>query len=128
MNYLKILGFAIILMLAAGFLLLRPVPILPEEELLVKKGIVLEVYEAGEFDVVFRLEDDETIFYINRGVKLGLSVENLRTQLLGRTVIFKYPDHTSLLLGNNIKHVSVVRYGNKTIFSECPKTDPIIKI
>lgn len=128
MNKLKILGFAIILMLGAGFVLLKPVPVLPEDQLLVLEATVEDVYEAGEFDIVFSLEGEETVFYINRGVELGLNIDHLRRQLLGRKVTFKYPDHTSLLLGNKIKHVSVVRYGSKTIFSECPKTDPVIKI
>lgn len=115
---------SIIIMLAIGFLVLKPVPILPEEELLVVEGKVENVFEAGEYDIVFQLADSELMFYINRGMEHGFDIEDLKRQLLGRNVTFKYPDYKSFF-GSQIKHVSVVRYKTRTIFSECPESEPI---
>ena len=65
------------LILASPFFILflmifRPVPI-PDDakECLVVEGIVKKIFEGGTNDIAFRLEGNNTVYYINRGLEQG---------------------------------------------------------
>lgn len=112
---LLISGVSFIILLS---LTIRPVPMLPEDELTVKEGWVTEVYEAGEKDIVFTLEGTSELFYINRGLEQGLSIQGLQTKLIGNKVTLKYPEYWSLLSNGKSHHLSKVEANGETIFSE----------
>lgn len=107
------------LFVAACVIFIRPVPILPEEELAIHTGKVTQIFEGGTYDIVFRLDNDESTYYINRGVELGLSIEELRKDLIGQEVTMKYPEYWSIFGANRMStHVSKVEASDRVIFSE----------
>ncbi|MFO7863575.1 MAG: hypothetical protein R6U85_06210 [Salinivirgaceae bacterium] len=115
----SLLGLFFILTL--GFIL-KPVPIVTEDEALVEEGIVESISEGGTNDVLFILANSETRFYINRGLESGLDLGVLKEKLIGQKVVFKYPKYwTPLDWNDKIKHVSKVEFGNEIIFDEFEK-------
>lgn len=109
------LGLAIGLMV----LVLRPVPIVSEEEALVTKGVVASIDEGGVKDVVFHLENSNRLFYINRGLEKGLKISRLQENLVGEKVTFKYPKYwTPLDWNGKTIHVSKVEMEDEVIFNE----------
>lgn len=113
-----------LIILALGFvvlaiLIVRPVPMPDEKDCLVTKGTVVEIYEAGVHDVVFRLKDQGRRYYVNRGMERGLSLKELRAQLTNKEITIKYPKYwTPLDPGNSIKHISKIEFQGTTIFTE----------
>ena len=108
-----------VIFVGALVLVLRPVPIVSEDEALVKKGVVSSIYEGGEKDVVIHLENSNRRFYINRGLEKGLKLNSLQEKLVGEKVTLKYPEYwTPLDWNNKIRHVSKVETENELIFNE----------
>ena len=118
----KILSLLSLLILS--FLLvstvLRPIPILPESDLLSHSGRVVSIVETTQADIVFRL-DDGRAFYVNRGTERGLTASALEDQLVGKELTFKYPDYRTYWGDASLKHVSVIRYKDELIFTESPE-------
>ena len=68
---------------------------------------------------VFKLMNDESRYYINRGIESGLSVEELKEVLLGKEVYITYPPHWSFLDPmNTTKHISKLATRNEIFYSE----------
>lgn len=108
--------------LFVGFCLmvLQPVPI-PDsaEECLVVKGVVEEIFEGGEKDVLFKISGHDSYYYINRGLEQGLELANLQHKLMGKEVEIRYPDYwTPLDPQAYSRHLSVLTYKGKILFSE----------
>ncbi len=114
---IPILGVLVLVLFA---IILRPVHIPKNpEDCLVAKGKVIQIYEGGIKDVVFKLEGDNTRYYINRGLEQGLILEELQQKLIGNNVTILYPKHWSLLDPNNTtKHLSVLEYNGEELFNE----------
>jgi len=114
-------GIAVMFFFAA-ILILRPVPIVSEGEALVEKGIVNNIFEGGVKDIVIRLENNDRLYYINRGVEIGLNLEELRSKIVGNEVVLKFPKYwTPLDWNNKIRHLSKVELNNEIIFNELKK-------
>jgi hypothetical protein len=108
-----------ILLFVAAILILRPVPIISEDQAIVESGIVSDIYEGGENDVVFRLENQKRRYYINRGLENGLELADLQERLIGREITLKYPDYwTPLDWNDEIKHLSKVEIEGEIVFNE----------
>ena len=107
-------GFAILL-----FLVIRPVPVASEEECLVQTGVVTEISQGAENDVIFKLKNSDRSFYINRGLENGLILAELHKKLMNKEVVIKYPDYwTPLDPNHTIKHIAKLQLGDEVIFSE----------
>ena len=103
----------------SGLYFFRPVPIVEEKDAITVTGIVVDIYEAGVKDVVFRLSGDKVIYYVNRGLEQGLNIDSLKRKLVGNQAVFKYPDYWSPLdRGNKIRHLSKVEFNNEVLFNE----------
>lgn len=104
---------------SSGILIFRLVPILPENELSVLTGKVIEIYEGGVNDINFKLEGRKKMFYVNRGMERGLLLEDLQAQLINKDITITYPDHWSLLNFNKgIVHISKIEHQGSIIFTE----------
>ncbi len=104
---------------ALGIMTIRPVPILPERDLVVLNEKVIEIYEGGVKDVNLKLEGRNELFYVNRGLERGLNLQELRSQLINQRITVKYPDHWSLLNSNKATiHISKIEHQGKTVFTE----------
>lgn len=114
--------FLMLLFFGAAFflgLIFRSVPIVSEDECLIKEGIVTKIFEGGTKDVCFRLLGEESVFYINRGLEQGLHLDTLKEQLIGQKVTIKYPEYwTPLDPKKSTIHLSKLEYADYTIFSE----------
>lgn len=100
-------------------LCLRPVPIVAEEDSLMVSGTVASIGIGGVQDVVIKLKEDKTVYYINRGYENGLDQQSLRDELIGQQVTLKYPDYwTPLDMDNSIRHISKLEHGEKVLFNE----------
>lgn len=115
-NVLLLIGIAVLLFL--GVLVLRPVPILPEDELTVTEGTVALIFEGGSKDIMFKLQENPDYFYINRGLEQGLTINSLKALLIGREVVIKYPEYWSLIGNDDVHHLSKLEFEGETIFSE----------
>lgn len=112
------IGFALLFFLIA-VLIFRPVPIVTEDKAIVVKGNVSGIYESGIKDVSFKLKDNPTIYYINRGLENGLHLDSLKAQLIGEEVTIKYPSYwTPLDWDNRIRHLSKLEWNGEVIFNE----------
>ncbi len=111
---------AFILFFSACALIFRPVPILPEKDNEVIQGKVKHIYEAGQYDVVFILEDAPSRFYINRGLEDDrLKLDELKDQLVGQEVTIKYPDYWTPLDWNRTSiHLAKLEYQEEVVYSE----------
>lgn len=102
-----------------GSLALRPVPIVAEVDCLEVTGTVTRIFEGGPFDVVFVLDGEDRMFYVNRGMQRGMDLGNLRATVIGEEVTLKYPDYwTPLDPMGSTRHVSKVELGETVLFDE----------
>lgn len=111
--------------LVIGFLffggtLFRPISIPYNESDCVKiSGVVESIREGGDKDIVFKIQDQKTQFYINRGLEQGFTIDELKDRLIGKNVTILYPEHWTMIDGfSTIKHLSVLKHNGETIFSE----------
>jgi len=119
-NFLKFIFIIFsLLVLVFAVLIFRPVPTVTANEALVTQGVVTDIYEGGVHDIAFRIENDETVYYINRGLEQGLELAQLERQLMGKEITINYPDYwTPLDWNDKIKHISRVEINGQVIFSE----------
>lgn len=85
---LKIIGAIIAvptLLVVFAFFAIGPVDI-SKSNCQVREGIVERISEAASYDVVVKLQDDDAIYYVNRGLERGLELDDLKTQLEGKKV------------------------------------------
>ena len=108
----------IVVLVVLGVLILRPVPILPEEELTVAEGTVALIFDGGSKDIMFKLQESPDYFYINRGLEQGYTIGSLRDLLIGQVVVIKYPKYWSLIGNDDVHHLSKLEFEGETIFSE----------
>lgn len=97
----------------------RPVPIVKESSALVHKGIVKSISTVGESDIVFRLENTQQRFYINRAIQNGMNPDSLKDLLIGEEVTIKFPKYwTPLDWNNTVRHLSKLEHDRHVIFNE----------
>ncbi len=83
------------------------------------KGTIENIYEGGIKDVVFKLKDDDRVYYINRGLENKFELKELKEAYIGRTLALTYINHNHIFksLINN-RHLSEVKSDNSIIYSE----------
>ena len=115
---ITLVSFALIVSITA-VLIFRPVPIVPESMAISEIGIVKEIYSNKGNDVIFIMLNTDRKFYINRGLEIGLELNNLKEKLIGNSILIKYPKYwTPLDWNNSIRHISKVEFKNEIIFNE----------
>jgi hypothetical protein len=117
---LKIIPIAIVLILiTAGITIFRPVPIVTENEALSISGTVEKLFAGSTNDIVIKLRDNKTRYYINRGTERGLNIDSLKNKILNKPVVLKYPDYwTPLDPNNKVIHISKVETESEVLFNE----------
>lgn len=100
-------------------LIFRPVPIIYEEDAVEKTGIVEKIKHTEGDDYVFKLKNNPTKYYINRGTEQGLDYKTFESQVLNKKIVIKYPKYwTPLDWNNSIRHISKVELQGETLFNE----------
>lgn len=104
---------------ALGILALKPVPIINEDEAKTVEGFVVDIHEGGVKDVVFKLRDDNTSYYINRRLESGMEIAALKERLIGNRITLKYPDYwTPLDWNKSSRHISKLEFNKEVLFNE----------
>lgn len=51
-------------------------------------GSIVSISEGPSFDILIHLQDDPTVYYINRGIESGIDIESLTEALIGDSLTF----------------------------------------
>ncbi len=115
----RLLQVLLVLFGIVFILALRPISVSNESDCNVTSGIVVKLHEGGKNDIVFRLKDNQKIYYINRGLESGLTFEGLREQLLDNQVTIWSAKHwTPLDPKGRMNHICKVTYKDEVIYTE----------
>ncbi len=105
-------------------LVLRPVPIVTEDKTIVVSGVVEKIKLTEGNDFVFKLKDNPTRYYINRGIEAGLNYQDFEERVLNKSIIVKYPKYwTPLDWNNTVRHISKVELNGEILFNELKPTN-----
>lgn len=97
----------------------RPVRNVSPDDVLKITGTVTDVNEAPGFDIAIAIKDDPHYYYINRGLQLGLTIEELRGQILNQTVtLYPIKRWTIFTTDSNMGHIAKLVYGDTVLFNE----------
>jgi len=111
---------AILLILVV--LALRPIQEVTANDCSSVSGELVNLYEAGQYDVFFQLRGDERRFYINRGLENGLSLTELQEELLNQNITLTYVNHwTPLDPMNQTRHVAELSHQGSILYSKITK-------
>ena len=76
---------------------------------------VISITECGVNDIVFHNEGIDKWYYINRGLKQGLLLEDLKTKVLNKTVTL----HLAKVLGGRTSnHIAQTALDDEIIYTE----------
>jgi len=107
--------FGLMITLAVVF---RPVPHASPENTIKTFGTIEEVFKAGEHGVVFKLKDDDRLYFIDKGLKRGLQFTSLQEELPGKDVDIYYVKYwTPIDPLSKVKHISKVNLNKTTLYS-----------
>jgi len=107
-----------------GFMLItiqtfKPVRNVTADDLIQIEGIVVDVQEAPGFDIAITLKNDPHYYYINRGLQLGLDLEQLRRDILNKKVtLYSIKRWTIFTRDKIMGHISKLVMDQKTLFTE----------
>ncbi len=116
--------FLSVLVLFIAFMIIviqtfRPVRNVQPDDVLEIKGKVINIQEGAGFDIVITLENDNHHYYINRGLQYDLSLEELRTDILNKTVtLYPVKRWTIFTRDGNMGHISKLLLDGQVIFNE----------
>ena len=85
-----------------------------KENCVLVKGQVEQIYEGGDFDVFFKLQNDNRRYYVNRGLENGLVLRELQDDLEGKEIAFWHAK-TWVQDGG---HITQLQVGEKILYSE----------
>lgn len=100
-------------------LALRPIDTSKENSVVVI-GTVTSVYEGGAKDLVFKLKDNKTTYYINRGLENGFSLQQAKNDFIGKKIVLNYAKSWTPLapLGTSCKHITYLTIEGKVKYTE----------
>lgn len=115
----EMLIFAAII-IAGLVILFRPITI-NRDNSIVFNTTVYKVSEGSEGNIILKLEQGNGTFYINHGLKKGLSLDSLQNELINQkvTVLYLKPSFAGGFSPvASTKHITELKVGNKLIYSE----------
>lgn len=98
-----------VMFLLNGVIIQNPKP----ENCEIKEIFVSKIYEGGVKDIAFN-NSDGGIFYINRGLEQGLTIEGMEEKVLNKKVTL----HLAKTITRTTGHISQLAIGNKVIYTE----------
>ncbi|RZS99628.1 hypothetical protein [Aquimarina brevivitae] len=117
--WFAIVAVIFVVVMALAIQTFRPVRNVTSEDILKITGTVTDVQEGSGFDIVITLQDDPHYYYINRGLQLGLSVQELQDQIQNKTVtLYPVKRWTIFTTDGNMGHIAKLTYKDKTLFNE----------
>lgn len=111
-----LLSFIFIILI---FLILKPINTSKENSMKLS-GKVESISEGGVKDMVFKLEGEKKLYYINRGFENGFELNKSRKNLIGKNVELYYSKHWTPLAPSGLSsfHITHLSCENKVVYSE----------
>ena len=83
-------------------------------------GTVKSISEGGVKDVVFELENNKTLYYINRGFENGFEIAKAKKDFEGKKITLFYAKSWTPLapFGTYSKHITHLSVNGSVVFSE----------
>ena len=115
----KLLLFIVLVLLTFLIIGLKPIDTSKENSIEIT-GVIKSVSEGGEKDLVFELENEETTYYINRGLENGFYLDKSKSEFVGKKVTLNYAKSWTPLapFGTTCKHITQISIDNKEVYSE----------
>src|SRR5690554_4016286 len=100
------LGIVLLLVLAGMSLIPISNPTPLEDSEITTGKVELIVEKGGMFDIQIHINNDDRIYYVNRGAENGLDPNEMNNELAGSEIEIHYADHwTPLDLFGKTKHI-----------------------
>jgi hypothetical protein len=99
-------------------LIFRPLPNPSPDNTLRTQGTIEKVLETGTKDVVFKLKDDDRFYFIKEDLEKGLTFNELRRELSGKSVEIYYVKHWTPIDPLRVKHITKVDLDKMTLYSK----------
>ena len=113
--------YIFIAVLVVGFLIILSTAIDTSKENSIKVyGTVKSISEGGVKDVVFELENNKTLYYINRGFENGFEIAKAKKDFEGKKITLFYAKSWTPLapFGTYSKHITHLSVNDSVLFSE----------
>ena len=113
--------YIFIAVLVVGFLIILSTAIDTSKENSIKVyGTVKSISEGGVKDVVFELENNKTLYYINRGFANGFEIVKAKKDFEGKKITLFYAKSWTPLapFGTYSKHITHLSVNDSVLFSE----------
>jgi len=81
-------------------------------------GVISAIEEGSSYDIIFHFEDHPDRYYINRGLERGLTLQDLKNQLVGKEVILWHAKSWPGMGG----HMTRLMHNDKVLFNEWEET------
>jgi hypothetical protein len=98
-------------------IIFRSEPPSPTEKTIRTLGIIEEVVETQQKNIVFKLKDDDKLYYIKKDLEKDLTFRELRKRLAGKSVEIYYVNHWTPVDPLRVKHVTKVDLNKMTLYS-----------
>lgn len=80
-------------------------------------GTIEEVLETRSKEVVFKLKDDDRLYYIQKNLKKELSLRDLQKELPGKSVEVYYVKRWTPVDPLRVNHITKVDLNNMTLYT-----------
>lgn len=112
------LGTVLLLVLAVVSLIPISNPSLEDSEKTTGE-VELIAEEGGPFDIQIRVNNDDRVYYINRGAENGLDAKKLNKALAGSEIEIHYANHwTPLDPFGKMKHITRLSHNGTVFYDE----------
>ena len=105
-----------LLMITLG-VVFRPISSSSPENIVRTFGVIEQVAETRQKNVVFKLKDDDRFYYIKEDIEQGLTLTELQEKLAGKSVEIYYVKHWTPVDPLRVKHVTKVDLNKMTVYS-----------
>src|SRR3989337_1818187 len=103
----------LLLMITLGAIF-RTTPNIPQENALRTLGTIEQVMETQNKNVVFKLKDDDRLYYIQEDLGKDLTFQELQAELSGKSVEIYYVKHWTPIDPLRVTHITKVDLNNMT--------------
>jgi hypothetical protein len=105
-----------LLMITLG-IIFRSAPPDPGDNTIRALGIIEEVLETKQKNILFKLKDDDRFYYIKKDLKKDLTFGELKKRLAGKSVEIYYVNRWTPVDPLRVKHVTKVDLNKMTLYT-----------
>lgn len=117
--YLFVIFLFFLVFIGIVFQTFRPVRNVNPNDVVKITGVVSKIEEGPGFDILITLQDDPHAYYINRGLQYDLELDDLKSDILNKTVILYVVKRWTIFTRDGIMgHISKLKRGNQVLFNE----------